>query len=74
MSRCCIILNNKLKNLLFPSFPNSPNLRTNFSNYKGPGAHIQMSRKITANSAIFQLYHGQDKLIFNVIMMRYTLY
>ena len=29
---------------------------------------------INANSAIFQLYHGQYKLIFNEMMMRSTLY
>jgi len=27
-----------------------------------------------ANSAIFQLYHGKNKLIFNEMMMRSTLY
>jgi len=27
-----------------------------------------------ANSAIFQLYHGESKLIFNEMMMRSTLY
>jgi hypothetical protein len=27
-----------------------------------------------ANSAIFQLYHGENKLIFNEIMMRFVLY
>jgi len=27
-----------------------------------------------ANSAIFQLYHGEDKFIFNEMMMRSTLY
>jgi hypothetical protein len=27
-----------------------------------------------ANSAIFQLYHGENKLIFNEMMMRSTLY
>ena len=27
-----------------------------------------------ANSAIFQLYHGENKLIFNEIMMRSALY
>jgi hypothetical protein len=27
-----------------------------------------------ANSAIFQLYHGENKLIFNERMMRYALY
>ena len=26
------------------------------------------------NSAIFQLYHGENKLIFNEMMMRSTLY
>ena len=29
---------------------------------------------VNANSAIFQLYHGENKLIFNEIMMRSTLY
>ena len=28
----------------------------------------------SANSAIFQLYHGEKKLIFNEMMMRSTLY
>ena len=27
-----------------------------------------------ANSAIFQLYHGENKLIFNEMMMRSALY
>ena len=27
-----------------------------------------------ANSAIFQLYHGENKLIFNAMMTRSTLY
>jgi len=27
-----------------------------------------------ANSAIFQLYHGENKLIFNEMMMRPALY
>ena len=27
-----------------------------------------------ANSAIFQLYHGENKLIFNDMMMRSSLY
>ena len=27
-----------------------------------------------ANSAIFQLYHGENKLIFNEMMMRSTLF
>jgi hypothetical protein len=27
-----------------------------------------------ANSAIFQLYHGENKLIFNEMMTRSTLY
>jgi hypothetical protein len=27
-----------------------------------------------ANSAIFQLYHGENKLLFNDLMMRSTLY
>ena len=27
-----------------------------------------------ANSVIFQLYHGENKLIFNEMMMRFTLY
>jgi len=27
-----------------------------------------------ANSVNFQLYHGEDKLIFNEMMMRSTLY
>ena len=27
-----------------------------------------------ANSAIFQLYHGKNKLIFNEMMMRFALY
>ena len=27
-----------------------------------------------ANSAIFQLYHGENKLIFNDMMMRSALY
>jgi hypothetical protein len=29
---------------------------------------------LNANSAIFQLYHGENKLIFNEMMMRSTLY
>jgi hypothetical protein len=29
---------------------------------------------INANSAIFQLYHGNNKLIFNEMMMRSALY
>ena len=29
---------------------------------------------INANSVIFQLYHGENKLIFNDMMMRSTLY
>ena len=29
---------------------------------------------INANSAIFQLYHGENKLIFNEMMMRSALY
>jgi hypothetical protein len=29
---------------------------------------------ICANSAIFQLYHGENKLIFNEMMMRSALY
>ena len=28
----------------------------------------------SANSTIFQLYHGEKKLIFNEMMMRSTLY
>jgi hypothetical protein len=27
-----------------------------------------------ANSAIFYLYHGKNKLIFNEMMMKYALY
>jgi len=27
-----------------------------------------------ANSAIFQLYHGENKLIFSEVMMRFDLY
>ena len=27
-----------------------------------------------ANSTTFQLYHGENKLIFNEMMMRFTLY
>jgi hypothetical protein len=27
-----------------------------------------------ANSAIFQLYHGENKLIFNMMMMGFALY
>ena len=33
--------------LLFPSFPNSHHLCTNFPNYKGPETQIQMGKKIT---------------------------
>jgi hypothetical protein len=29
---------------------------------------------VNANSAIFQLYHGENKLIFNEMMMRSALY
>ena len=29
---------------------------------------------LKANSAIFQLYHGENKLIFNEMMMRSALY
>jgi len=29
---------------------------------------------INANSAIFQLCHGENKMIFNEMMMRYALY
>ena len=29
---------------------------------------------LNANSAIFQLYHGENKLIFNEMMMRSALY
>ena len=29
---------------------------------------------LNANSAIFQLYHGENKLIFNEMMMRFALY
>jgi len=29
---------------------------------------------VYANSAIFQLYHGENKLIFNEMMMRSALY
>jgi hypothetical protein len=29
---------------------------------------------LSANSAIFQLYHGENKLIFNEMTMRSTLY
>jgi len=29
---------------------------------------------LSANSAIFQLYHGENKYIFNEMMMRSTLY
>ena len=31
-------------------------------------------RGFNVNSAIFQLYHGENKLIFNEMMMRSTLY
>ena len=39
--------------------------------------HIEfecVSVVLNANSAIFQLYHGENKLIFNEIMMRSALY
>jgi len=29
---------------------------------------------VNANSSIFQLYHGENKLIFNEMMMRSTLF
>ena len=29
---------------------------------------------LNANSAIFQLYHGENKLIFNEMIMRFALY
>jgi len=29
---------------------------------------------LNANSAIFQLYHGENKLIFNEVMMKSALY
>jgi len=29
---------------------------------------------VNANSAIFQLYHGENKLIFNDMMMRSALF
>jgi hypothetical protein len=33
-----------------------------------------VSKWVNANSAIFQLYHGENKLIFNEMMMRSILY
>ena len=49
-SKLFCYLKSKLINLLlFPPFPNSQNLRTNFPNSKGPGPQIQISRKITAH-------------------------
>jgi len=45
------------------------NIRANFKyEYK------IVSEWLLFNSAIFQLYHGENKLIFNEMMMRSTLY
>jgi hypothetical protein len=44
--------------LIFPHFPNSHHLRTNFPNDKGPRPQIQMSWKITALiRPLFLLHH-----------------
>jgi len=43
---------------------------------KESGNKYQLSQWLLfkANSTIFQLYHGENKLIFNEMMMRSTLY
>ena len=40
----------------------------------GPGARSNWVIVVNANSAIFQLYHGENKLIFNEMMMSSALY
>jgi hypothetical protein len=37
-------------------------------------ASSAVDRGFNANSAIFQLYHGENKLIFSEMMMRSALY
>jgi len=46
------------------------------SNKQYKGGHDRVSERllINANSAIFQLYHGVNKLIFNEMMLRSALY
>jgi len=46
-------------------------------NYTLDRAHFQGVSEwllFSANSAVFQLYHGGNKLVFNEMMMRSTLF
>ena len=66
-----------LSTLWYPqSFLGNLTLVTIFNKYAYP---IELETKIewlllSANSVIFQLYHGENKLIFNDMMMRFALY
>jgi hypothetical protein len=55
-------------------YKNEPRAQSNLALVKWVSEWVSEWLLFNANSAIFQLYHGENKLIFNEMMMRSALY
>jgi hypothetical protein len=51
-----------------------PTLSSSIHNHTENGSFCHGAEFWVSDSVIFQLYHGENKLIFNKMMMRSTLY